>query len=174
MPALPPKNNDVSVPPQPRLTGNQEADAQAVQQWMNLFIQSAVRESKMLDPAFHASTGDFEETGVLPDPAQTSLALAQLIANLALQEVRGRFPEDAGQFTVSGTNDFAQLQFSEERASSTYFVLCQIVDQTGSPASGARQIKTIEKSTTGFTVTLVAAPGASAAVTYDFLIIQNL
>jgi hypothetical protein len=77
-------------------------------------------------------------------------------------------PRDAGTFTVSGDTTTAEVSLSFTQADADYRVAITAVSTTGAPADGAFTVKSVDKTAIGFTVTVLAAPGTDAGVTYDW------
>lgn len=77
-------NANAIVPPPPRLTGNYAADQVTIADWFQAFYNAAVTESGLLDPTFQSSEPTINPNS-LPDPTNTNIAGAQLVANLAYQ-----------------------------------------------------------------------------------------
>ncbi|MDD3927245.1 MAG: hypothetical protein PHT33_11375, partial [bacterium] len=77
-----------------------------------------------------------------------------------------------GSVTVSGTSTSATVTFGTAEADASYFLTLTPVAESGTPVADSRRIRSITKNTTGFTVNLVAAPGAGNSVTYDWHLIR--
>jgi len=72
------------VPPPPRLTGDPATDVLAINKWASDFFNSTVVESGLLDPAYQANPGTFDQNN-LHDPVNSSIAKSQDTANRAIQ-----------------------------------------------------------------------------------------
>ncbi len=75
-----------------------------------------------------------------------------------------------GSFTLSDSETSKAVAFPEPQPGTSYVITATPVAEVGAPAAGARDVKTIVKTTTGFTVGVDAAPGAAASVTYDWIL----
>jgi hypothetical protein len=163
-------------PPPPRATGEPEVDMRGLMQWAYDFYEKGVTGGYFLNDLEESQSGDFDPS-TLPDPATSTIARAQQTANeaytLAAQArqialaAQGVF----GTITVSDANATADVTFSSAVSNTNYIVtFTPVISKTGSPASGAFQITELAKTTTKFTITLAAAPGAGTSVTYQYRI----
>ena len=100
--------------------------------------------------------------------ALADAATAQTAANLANTKLI-----EHGQVTISGTATTGDFTFASAEPDTTYFVGATPVAETGTPAAGARDVKTVTKATDKFTLNLVAAPGAGTSVTFDVQALRN-
>ena len=86
-------SDQVIIPPPPRFTGDWQTDFLAVANWMDQFSR-----------AFSTPPGVFDSAN-LPDPANTTAALAQQTANAAYklaQAVNDSLPNTTGPVTPPG------------------------------------------------------------------------
>lgn len=165
----------LNLAPPPRRTGNVETDVAAQTQWLQSVYNTLQLENELVTQAEQLLAGDFDPTS-LPDPASATIATAQQTANQAyaigatalalIQE------QDNGTVTVSGTDTTGAVVFTEAQADADYRLALTPTAETGSPLAAARDITTIAKTATGFTVTVDTAPGAGTSVTFDFLLMR--
>ena len=80
-------------------------------------------------------------------------------------------PEPHGAVTIEGADAGAMVRFEQPLDDANYEVFATIARTTGAPAPGAYAIAGIaDKTPAGFALTLTAAPGAGASVTYAWTI----
>lgn len=77
-----------------------------------------------------------------------------------------------GSFQIAGAATTATITFSRNEANTSYFVSITATAKTGAPAAGAHRVVSVAKSTTGFVVTVEAAPGGVTDVSFDWIIVR--
>lgn len=155
----------------PRLTGDLQRDVVALNEYIWTFYRDVVRDNEY---ATTAAVQDLEANKV--DPANATAATAQQTANTALavanQNKATLDDQQAGSFTVNEGNTTADVTFSNPQPDTSYFVVCSVSGISGAPATNSRIINGITKTTTGFTATLLAAPGVGTSVTFDWVVMR--
>jgi hypothetical protein len=170
-------------PPPPRATGNAQTDAAALAQWANDFYTAAVRGGYFLNVQEQSQGGSFDPAS-LPDPASTTLAQAQTTANEAYAKAVAA-GDDAnridnwytGTATVTGASASIAVTFpgDKQQPDATYKVFLSVVSFTGTPGLGAFvPVSTTLLATTGFTLTVQAAPGLGNSVTFNVFIVRTI
>lgn len=81
---------------------------------------------------------------------------------------RGRV---SGSVTVTGAATTGTASFTAQ-ATATYALSLTPASVTGAPAASSSVVRSIAKTTTGFTVTVQVAPGVGTSVTFDYLVIS--
>jgi len=164
----------LTPPPPPRATGDAITDNKALIQWANDFYAKTVGGGYFLSAANQFDPGTFDPSQ-LPSPTSATVASAQNTANqaygLASQALsRAAIAAGAiGEITISGLSTTGSVNFSQPQPNTNYIVLVSpVVAKTGTPAVGAFQVPEVAKTTSGFTLTLAAAPGAGNSVTYQY------
>jgi len=114
---------------------------------------------------------------LLPPPRLTGVPDDDLFningyLNVLARAIRGGVPEFGTSVTVSGTDTTASVTFARERADANYRVIAQLAAVVGAPTTSAFFVTT-ENTASGFTVTLLGAPSAGNAVTFDLLVIPE-
>jgi hypothetical protein len=179
--------NVPTPPPPPRLTGDPNIDLVAIANWANDFYKAAVVSGYFLNTQDQSESGGFDPNS-LPDPATSTVAQAQQTANEAYAKaVAAQEDADAaaaqtnkwhsGTVTVSGASTTGIVTFAADKKQpdAVYLVLLTPVSFVGTPGIGAFvQIGTSALATTGFTVTVQAAPGVGNSVTFNYLIVRAL
>jgi hypothetical protein len=173
-----------SVLAPPRVTGDAQADAQALSLWQfDIAKILASQQETIADLSGDSGTVDPND---LPDPASTNLATAQQTANDAfiLASTAKAQAEDveaslalrvrpAGQITIADVATTGDFTFAAAEADTTYFVSVTPTAKTGAAAVGSNIVESVTKATTKVTVTLNTAPGAGTSRTFDVLILRN-
>ncbi|WP_341893734.1 hypothetical protein [Ferrovibrio terrae] len=158
----------LTPPPPPRVTGDAATDQRSSMQWAQDFYEKAM--SYFLAAPDQAQSGNFDPSD-LPDPSTATVASAQDTANNAYI-LADRAMSAAGVFgtlTFGAADTTKTATFSSALPDTTYIVLfTPVVAETGTPASGAYQTTKLTKTTAGFTLTIAAAPGVGASVTYQY------
>lgn len=77
-----------------------------------------------------------------------------------------------GALYFLGAASTATVTFATAEADANYRVQTTVNDVTGAVAAGSNRVKSIAKTTTGFTVTLEAAPGAGCDTTFSWMIFR--
>ena len=80
------------------------------------------------------------------------------------------WPQRRGQATVVDGNFSANVGLTGGEPDAEYFVQLTVSSTTGGPAPAALTVSGVNKSTSGFEVTLLGSPGAGKSVTYDWLV----
>lgn len=146
-------------PPPPRFTGDTDQDFPALVQWTSDFYRAAVLQS------YFTNQGDAAVIAAqVVDPTQATAASAQTTANAALALAQTIANNDAGEVTISGASTTAVVATSVQ-PDTNFFVTFGGAAFTGAPAAAAFIVVSIVKTTTGFTLTLAAAPGVGNSVT---------
>lgn len=164
-------------PPPPRLTGTPERDVAILLSWINDFYRVVVREGYFLQTA-EQFDADGIDGDLVVDPATASIATAQNTANEAYilagaaktQADRTDAGLLSGTVTISDTATTGVVTLAEALADTAFHAILVPSASTGTPAAGSRDVVTIVNATTGFTVTLGAAPGAGNSVTFNWLL----
>jgi hypothetical protein len=171
---MPETNQILAPPPPPRATGNAEADNKALLQWAYDFYQKGVAGGYFLSQANQFDPGTFDPSQ-LPDPASATVASAQNTANQAYarsSQALSRATQAGGvigQVVISEAGTTAVVSFAQALANTGYIVtFSPVIAETGTPDPGAYQPLKLAKTTTGFTLTLTAAPGVGNSVTYQY------
>ncbi|WP_341702634.1 hypothetical protein [Ferrovibrio sp.] len=161
-------------PPPPRATGDAQADSQALIRWAFDFYQKGITNGFLLTDANQFDTGGFDPSS-LPDPASSTVARAQQTANEAytLAAAAYALAQNAqgaiGTLTITGASTTGAVTFSAVQANTNFIVtFSPVTGSTGTPAAGAYVPLSIAKTTSGFTLTLTAAPGVGNSVTYQY------
>ena len=97
-------------------------------------------------------------------------ALAESGVFLLSSAQPARFPVLPGNITISDSETSQTVVFTTEQPDTDYFPQLSVTGSSGAVAAAAFQITSITKTTQGFTVTIAAAPGADASVTFNYLI----
>lgn len=166
----------IPLPQPPRVSGDAEVDTRNALWWLNEVYRILVVESTFLRTSEQAAVASDFDPASLPDPASTTLAQAQSTANEALT-LANAVDEELGDFDLwaHGTAVIAEantaiavsLPAEKEQPDTAYGVV--VVAETGTVGTpiGAFVIEGISsKTTTGFTIDIVAAPGSGKSVTY--------
>jgi hypothetical protein len=82
---------NTAIPLPPRVTGDDKADLAALHTWVQDFHRALIVESRLADPSFQGTAVPLVPTA-LPDPAATSIASAQNVANAAYRKAFGLPP----------------------------------------------------------------------------------
>lgn len=91
-----------SIPPPPRITGNDDADAKAMLDWFALFYLGAVRNAGLLRADQQLAAPPTFDPDALPDPTDTSLARAQDVANHAYALAATGVPSNPNLIALAG------------------------------------------------------------------------
>lgn len=162
----------------PRTSGNAQNDIPLLVDWMYKlyltmksaidFINGQVKENPNL------------ELTELPDPATSTIAQAQQTANDAYI-LSAKIQDDIqnghvfGSFTVSDLANSATVNLAAAPQPDTaYRVIVQATGSSGAADNGAFTVKSKSYSENSFSVTLVAAPGSGASVTFEWQMIRNI
>lgn len=78
----------------------------------------------------------------------------------------------AGSVTLSGTNTTSSATFSGSEPDTSYRVVVTPTTQSGSPGASATRIKSVSKTTSGFSFDVETAPGTSNSVTFDWMVMR--
>jgi hypothetical protein len=70
------------------------------------------------------------------------------------------------------TTSVASVTFATAETDTNYRIVMTVNDVTGAAAAGSNRVKYITKTTSGFTVTLEAAPGAGCDTTFSWMIFR--
>lgn len=182
--SVPQTQGSIPVPPQPpRMTGDVNRDVVSIAFWLNQFYQYAFLQNAVLTASGQSQAGTFDPT-TLPDPASSTVAKAQntanqafILANAAKVEADGllRRVIASGQFTVTGaaTGPAAALALPVTEPDTNYQVIATAASSTGAPVTSSFIVASTAKTTTTFTPTLAAAPGAGNSVTFDYFVVRN-
>ena len=177
----------------PRTTGNAVQDFPLVVDWMWRAYQVIQQSVRFINEQV-VGLPDITVTN-LPDPATSTVAIAQETANIAYEvasQANGKagqavsdvaamdtrvttlenkvIPKGAFQITAAETGASVSIPTQPD---TNYVIMVQpkgIV--AGTPASGAYIITGKTYSTTGFSVTIQAAPGAGNTLNYDWILIR--
>ena len=77
-----------------------------------------------------------------------------------------------GSLTISGDATSGEVIFTTPEDDATYFVSVTPVSFSGSPIVGSNRITSIDKTVSGLTVNVEAAPGDENSVTFDWILIR--
>jgi hypothetical protein len=80
------------------------------------------------------------------------------------------WPARRGQLTIADANTTGVVTLSPSEPDASYFVQLTASAAAGGPASGAYTVGGVVKTSSTFTVTVTAAPGAGKSVTYDWFV----
>ena len=176
---------EITVPRPPRATGQPDVDAGNMVNWAWDVFRVFELENAFLKAVDQSVSGEFDPSS-LPDPASTTLAQAQDVANNAYvlanvaratadyaATVLGESGE-SGEATVSETSATADFTFAAAQPDSNYQAVATPVSKSGSPAADAYIVETMSKSTTKVTLNVRGAPGAGTSVTFDVAVRRNL
>lgn len=157
----------------PRLAGSVEQQMAALQRWLwDVFTKLALTD---LFVRFSEQFGSVDfDPGSLPDPASATIASAQETANnayiLAASALNNFGP--TGQFTITDPDTTAVVTFDDEEANDDYVVQITPDSFSGTASSNGFIVVSVVKTTAGFTVTIAAAPGTSAAITFNYTVFR--
>lgn len=77
---------------------------------------------------------------------------------------------ETGTFTVSDTDTQAEVTIARQQSDANYLFLVTPLAISGTPADLAHSIASVQRAQQSATVTLKAAPGAGASITYSYLV----
>lgn len=77
-----------------------------------------------------------------------------------------------GTFTVADAATTGSATFNIPEHDTAYRLSIEPVTLSGSPSAGASRVRSIAKTTSGFTATVEAAPGAGTSVTFDWVLVR--
>lgn len=166
-----------NLEPPPRTTGNSQQDFPLVVDWMwkayQVINQSVTYISSQVDGNTEISLTS------LPDPATSTIAVAQQTANaaytyantIALQIEAGLVK---GTVTISDANTSGAVTFSDAQTDTEYVIMLQAKSASGTPATDAYTISSKSYSTTGFSFTILAAPGVGTSITFDWQLVRDI
>ena len=173
---------EITVPRPPRATGQPDVDAGNMVNWAWDVFRVFELENAFLKAVDQSASGEFDPSS-LPDPASTTLAQAQDVANnayvladaaRAIADYAATVLGESGEATVSETSTTADFTFAAAQPDSNYQAVATPVSKSGSPAADAYIVETMSKSTTKVTLNVRDAPGAGTSVTFDVAVRRNL
>lgn len=162
-------NRGAGLPSPPRLTGDANIDTSVLLQWVTEFYNQINQNGVFLLTQAQRAEAEYSRSNP-PEPGLTTLYLAQRTANDALSAASEGAIVAGGTFTLSDAEIAIPVTFNTARDNATYTVIVMPTGKTGTPVPEAFIVESIAKTMTGFTITMLDAPGASASVTYDFLV----
>lgn len=122
--------------------------------------------SRTLIP-FHLSSPGTEETRKLAQDIDT---FARTIAELVARDLESF---RAGDVTITGAATNNSVTFDLEEPDTGFEVCVTVKSVTGAPAAGAYIPIGMAYTTTGFTLTLTAAPGIGTSITYSWIRVRR-
>lgn len=164
-----------SVLPPPRRSGDAEADAEALSNWLNDIAKVLAGQQETIGALSGDATVDPND---LPDPASTNLPTAQQTANDAYilassaSAAAGKF-RAAGTITISDAATTGAYTFPTAEADTSYFVAITPTAKSGAAAAGSNIIESVAKATTTVTITINTAPGVGTSRTFDVLVYRS-
>lgn len=163
-----------TLEPPPRTTGNAAQDFPIIIDWFWRAYQVIVQAVNFINSQIDGSDLDIS---ALPDPATATVASAQQTANLAYALASQTDDRLAGYISgtvlVDDANTGASVVFTDEQVDANYRIIIQAKTTAGAPASDAYHIASKTYNTTGFSFTLVAAPGVGTGITFEWQLIRN-
>lgn len=165
-------------PPPPRHTGRDREDIVASFNWSHDFYEAAVVNGYFLDVVNSFATVTFDPASLI-DPASATVATAQETANTAYLLADQAYAEALDARPLAGSASIADPAtsfvhtFAEVEPDADYYVAVSPSGFTGAPAAGSRTVVSVVKTTADFTVTIQAAPGVGASVTFDWILGRN-
>lgn len=151
--------------PPPRLTGDPASDAVALNLWTHQFYEAVIIQGGLATP------GTVESA---VDPANATAATAQNTANDALalaQQLDAGL--ECGSFNIADAATTALVTFASAQPDTNYEITFGPQAIAGAPAIDASIVRSYAKTTTDFTVTIAAAPGAGTSVTISWQLQRN-
>jgi hypothetical protein len=88
--------------------------------------------------------------------------------------VGNQFWKEDGTFTINEANTTAEVVFDNAQTDTDYIVFTISQAVSGAVADGSSTVKSITKTTTGFTVAVETAPGAGTAVLFDWALMRRI
>jgi hypothetical protein len=113
-------------------------------------------------------TGGFNITG----RAKNAYSGSTLINTNGISSTSVDAKNLTGQVTISGTDVNAVETFAVAETDTDYNIIASSSSITGGPNNGAYVVQTIDKTTTNFTISVTAAPGAGTSVTFDWILVR--
>lgn len=161
----------------PRTTGNAQSDIPILVDWFYKAYLAISRAIQFINGQVTANP-DLTITD-LPNPATSTVAQAQTTANEAYilaTVVRQNIQKGHvfGTFTITGAADSATVALPEDQPDTDYRIIIQAISTTGTPNTDSYNVKSKSYSVDDFSVTLVAAPGVSNSVTFEWQMIRNI
>jgi hypothetical protein len=166
------------IPRPPRQSGDAKEDSTAMVNWA-----FEVFKSFELNDEFLRRSEAFDDSGFdpnsLPDPATSTIAIAQSTANEAFvlaayafgqaNENKARLDSWIfGTVTVAAAATTGVATFAAAQADAVYNLVLSPVSITGTPDVGAFRVTAIAQTAAGFTVTVAVAPGLGNSVTFNY------
>lgn len=139
------------VPP-PRSTGNMQQDFPIIVDW-------TYRAYLAISAAIALITQDIPDITGLQKEAD------------ALKSINDG--QISGTAVVSDPNNVVTITWATPQVDTDYRVIVQAISSTGTPALGSFVIVAKAYTTTTFSFTLAAAPGAASSVTFEYQLIRN-
>jgi hypothetical protein len=161
--------------PPPRTTGNAQLDFPILMDWI-WRAYSVIQQSVAYINA-QVSSGGGLDINDLPDPATATISSAQQTANEAFalaDEQRDRIDGFvSGTFTIADADDNASVTFDTDQPDDDYRVIVQALNSVGTPDPQAYTVTSKSYLETGFSVTILAAPGSGTSITFEWQLIRN-
>lgn len=161
----------------PRTTGNTNQDFTLIVDWMWKVYQKM--QEAVLYINNQVSNNPDLNIERLPDPATATVASAQETANQAYvlandqrSRINGFY---SGEVLIDEANTSESVTFSDDQVQpdADYRIWVQAKAISGSPDPDAFTVRTKTYTETGFTITIIAAPGVGASVTFEWQLIRN-
>lgn len=161
----------------PRTTGNSQQDFPLVVDWMWKAYQ-IINQSVSYISSQVEGNDDISLTN-LPDPLTSTIAVAQQTANAAYTYANNIATKIEaglvkGTVAISDANTSGSVTFSDAQTDTEYVIMLQAKSVSGSPASGAYTISSKTYSTTGFSFSILVAPGVGTSVTFDWQLVRDI
>lgn len=161
----------MALQPPPRLKGKPEEDIVALNEWVWGLFRSLEYEGEF---ALTTAVAALEADKI--DPAQATAATAQETANTALTLAQGNDTElnaqEAGVASIAEVATTVVVTLLTAQTDTSYYVAMEVSAITGAPAADAYVVTGIAKTTTEFTVTVKAAPGAGTSIIRDWVLMR--
>lgn len=163
-----------TLEPPPRTTGNATTDLPLLIDWFYRAYQVITESVKYINSQI--SNPEFNVAD-LPDPQNTTLALAQQtandaynLANTADNRIDGMI---SGTFTTTNSDTGAIITFSTPQIDSNYRVIIQPTGKIASPPIDAFVVAQKTYTAESFTVIMFGIPGVGNSVTWEWQLIRN-
>lgn len=155
-----------AIPPPPRMGQSPEATVAGLVSWVwELYSQGILSNVLATTQALNAAV----------DPANATAASAQNTANEALTIASDFEHWVAGTASIAETATFVDVTLTTEQADADYWVLPVVESISGAAATNSKVCNGVSnKTTTGFRISSVAAPGAGTSVTWRWLLGRSI